>query len=366
MSLLRAPVRRLRPLLFALACLTAAGSAAASYLVGPGDVLQVNIRGGGGSEGDNADLELQVAGDGSVDVAYVGRVTVSGKATPEIQAEILEKLRKKQIFAAPSVSVNVTEYGSQPVNVAGAVREPMRIFMKGPMRLSDALADAKGLEDEVVGERIRIQRRDQSEPVIVRIDQLYGFDRESTQAANVELRPFDDVWVERKARFCVSGPVESPGCYDFESNSTVLTALALAGGLDEELADRSSLTIWRGGDDSKLVVDLTEIETGEQRPPELRAGDHVMAAIKLNVTVNGSVCEPGLVDYYDGITISDAIAEAKGVECADVFGSLKKVLLRRGGQTREVNVKQILEGSEADVSLKPGDKVFVPAKRLGW
>ena len=360
MPALRTPSVLLSTLLV-LAGLALPAAASGTYRVGAGDVLQVNIR--GGSEGDNADLLLQIAGDGSVDVAYVGRISVAGKATPEIQSEILEKLRQKQIFAAPSVSVNVTEYGSQPVNVAGAVGQPMRIFMKGPTRLTDVLADAGGVDDEIAGERIRISRRGETRPITVRVEDLYGFD--SSTQANVEMQPFDDVHVERKKRFCVSGPVEAPGCFDLEPDSTVLTALALAGGLDEELADRAGLTIWRGGGDSRVVIDLNEIETGELRPPALMPGDHVMAAIKLNVTVNGSVCEPGLVDYYDGITISDAIAEAKGVECAEVFGSLKKVLLRSAGQTREVNVKRILEGSDPDIPLKPGDKIFVPAKRLG-
>ena len=61
-----------------------------------------------------------------------------------------------------------------------------------------------------------------------------------------------------------------------------------------------------------------------------------------------------------------AIAEAKGTECTDNFGNLKKVVLRRGSTSREVNVRRIQKGEDPDVPLEPGDKVYVPAKRLGF
>ena len=65
--------------------------------------------------------------------------------------------------------------------------------------------------------------------------------------------------------------------------------------------------------------------------------------------------------------VSDAIAEAGGVEGNEIFGNLKKVTLRRGNSpAREVNVKRIQQGMDPDIPLEPGDKINVKAKRLGW
>ena len=342
-----------------------AGRAVAlGYEVGPGDVLTVTIR--GGAEGDNADQLLTIAGDGSIDVEFAGRFTVTGSTTPEIQSAITDRLKEKRIFAFPRVSVNISEYGSQPVNVAGAVGNPMRVFLKGPATLRDILAEAGGITTEAAGLEIRIQRRGASAPIVVMRADLYGIDPAAIAEANLAMQAQDDVFVTSKGRACVNGPVKDPGCFDLDDGATVLTLLALAGGLDVEMASRETITIWRTyPKEDKLVIGMNRIETGMDRPPLIMPGDNILVGVLLKVTVGGSVKNPGVVGYYKGMTISDAIAEAGGVEAADIYGNLKNVTLRREGETRVINVKRIQSGKEPDIPLEPGDKIHVKPKRLG-
>lgn len=373
MTLTTTAAPRARVLFAVLATLTlprtalSQGEPVEPYLLGPGDVLSVWIGAGGAGEGSASfSQELHVADDGTIDVAYLGRLTVAGKATPAISTQIREGLKEKGIYVRPSVSVNVLEHGSQPVTVSGAVHSPLRLFLQGRTRLREVLAMAGGIDEEAAGQEIRVSRRD-GPPETVRRDALFGGDAAAAKAANVRIRAHDAVHVGPKDRFCITGPVRSPSCYPLEENTSLLDALALAGDFEVDFQDRTHVWIWHevGGETSRERVDLARIEAGELPPPTIKKDDTIVVPRERYwVTVSGTVVTPGRYPFSPGMTLSDAIAVAGGTETEFFGGNLKKVVLVRGDNRRDVNVLDIMRGASPDIDLQPGDRVFVEKRKV--
>ncbi|QQL45797.1 polysaccharide biosynthesis/export family protein [Sulfuriroseicoccus oceanibius] len=74
------------------------------------------------------------------------------------------------------------------------------------------------------------------------------------------------------------------------------------------------------------------------------------------VTVGGKVTNPGPVAYSEGMTLYEAVMAAKG---PTRFGSMKKVVLMRGGGKTVFN----LENDQAkQVTVLPGDTILIEKK----
>ena len=108
------------------------------YRIGSGDVLLVTIHPGG--TGEVVESELTVSGDGTIDVVHAGRMKVGGLSASDVREQIRRKLIGSGVYLQPQVSVNVQEYLSQGVNVAGAVTTQGRYFLKGPTHLLDIVS----------------------------------------------------------------------------------------------------------------------------------------------------------------------------------------------------------------------------------
>ena len=89
-----------------------------NYQLGPGDRIAVYVR-------DLKEIEIKPAYvqlDGTVEFQYAGVIRAKDLNTSELARQIEQRL--EPIVRKPSVSVEVIEYGSQPVSILGAVNKP--------------------------------------------------------------------------------------------------------------------------------------------------------------------------------------------------------------------------------------------------
>ncbi len=79
-------------------------------------------------------------------------------------------------------------------------------------------------------------------------------------------------------RVTMDGEFSKPGIYPTASNSTLLQAVALAGGLTK-IADEKKIFVFRQYGAQKLVANysIKDIRAGENRDPRLFGGDVVVA-----------------------------------------------------------------------------------------
>lgn len=116
------------------------GASAATYLIGKGDVLEVNVWREPMLSG-----EVMVRNDGMISLALAGDVEAAGHTTTELKEEIQKRL--KQYLGEPVVTVMVRTAASQKFYVVGEVRTPGEFDLIKEMTVVQAIARAGGFTE---------------------------------------------------------------------------------------------------------------------------------------------------------------------------------------------------------------------------
>lgn len=212
------------------------------YIVAAHDVLTIAVWGQPDLSG-----KFTVDEDGTFAFPLIGRVTAVGLTPHAIEDQIRASLTGR-FFRNPQVSVAMDQYHTQRVNVVGEVRQPGSYQMVGQMTLIDALARAGSTTDHA-GAVALVTRAVQpvgtsgggaaaaaTPPAPIRVD--IRSVQSGSPAANMLLHDGDTVFVPPADTFFVSGHVHNPGSFALREQTTVLQAVALAGGLTDRGSNR--------------------------------------------------------------------------------------------------------------------------------
>ncbi|WP_196221731.1 polysaccharide biosynthesis/export family protein [Sphingobium sp. CAP-1] len=230
-------------------------------LLGPGDVLQVNIyevgislfgsgislgNGDGGvaantSVKDQAMQGVTVEDDGYISLPYIGRVRAAGRTTEDVRRAIIAGLRGKS--QAPQALVTVKENVTNTVTVGGLVDQPGRQRISlARERILDAVAEAGGLKEPATQSTaiLRFTRAG-------RTAETYLSQLTPGSAADLQLLGGDRIEILQKDRsFTVFGAAGKVSEIKFEKAGLSLSdAVARAGGPDGQQADPANLFVFR-------------------------------------------------------------------------------------------------------------------------
>ena len=198
--------------------------------IGPDDLLVMNVY-----DAPEFTRSVRVAADGTIRIPMIKTpIHVQGLFPSEVEVQLAEALRREKLLVDPIVTVNVSEYHSRPISVAGAVRTPITFQAIGSITLLEALTRAGGVSDNA-GPDIIVTRPNgadgtqsvQRVPVKPLIE---GADPE----LNLKLAGGENIRIPEVGKIIVSGSVNRPGIYpvlDPVTNNTITTAIAQAGGL---------------------------------------------------------------------------------------------------------------------------------------
>jgi polysaccharide export outer membrane protein len=137
-----------------------AAAAAATYRVGPEDVLEISVW-----KDDALKKEVLVRPDGGMSYPLIGEVQAAGKTLVEIRDEITKRLDR--FLAEPVVSVAVVKIGSQRIYVLGKVGKPGPYPVGQYVDVLQALSMAGGLAQFAAANEIRIIRRQADRQVVL-------------------------------------------------------------------------------------------------------------------------------------------------------------------------------------------------------
>jgi polysaccharide biosynthesis/export protein len=209
------------------------------YQLGRGDEIQIDFTGR-----PELQAKLVIGPDGRITLPVAGEIMLAGANRSEAAQKIVTALAP--YYANLSVLVTVTKYTANRVLVLGAVDHPGPMVFDGQPTLLEAITRG-GLP--LVGPLKRPQIPDQcaiyrgSDKVMwVQLRQLV---ESGNPLADIRLRREDVVYVPDPSERFVSvlGEVNHPGAVQLNSNSTLISVLADAGGITEKAGGRPHIQV---------------------------------------------------------------------------------------------------------------------------
>ncbi|MBI2216426.1 MAG: SLBB domain-containing protein [Candidatus Rokubacteria bacterium] len=231
-----------------LTAVFAAAPVAADYRIGPDDQLAVSLW-------DNRDVDLVVAvrPDGKISLPLVGEVQAGGLTVNELTASLTTAYRR--FVEQAHVTVMVKEIKSRTVYFVGGVAKPGPYQLNRELTLLQAISVAGGLTSIADLESSFVLRGKEKIPV-----DFIKLLQQGDVSQNVVLAPGDTIVVPVAEVVYVQGEVKNPGIVKFDSELTLVSAIAKAGGFTP-LAARNRVNLLRNSEEEKqsVQIDVREI-----------------------------------------------------------------------------------------------------------
>jgi polysaccharide export outer membrane protein len=233
-----------------------------------------------------SDKSIRIGTDGYINLPLIGRLKVSGLTIEQMEAELIQRLKK--FYLRPDVSVSLMDLRSQPVSIIGAVKSPGVQQVQGHTTLVEVLSQAGGVREDG-GSNVKITRQKELGPI-----PLPGCTKDPTgdfyvaevnireiidaknPVKNIEVRPHDIITVPKADIVYVIGEVKKAGGFVMSERDhfSVLQVLSLAGGLERTAAaTKSKILRADGSNRTEIAVDAKKILAGKAKDIDLLPED---------------------------------------------------------------------------------------------
>ena len=350
----------------------AAGPVDPEYLIGPGDVIRVNVWGQVEQRND-----LEVDNEGRVFIPTVGPVLVSGLTLEEAQKAITKEMSQsfKGLVNTPrNVWLDVTIARLRPkfVFIMGEVKAPGGYAVSTYSNVFNSLFWVGG---PTVKGSLRDIRLIRNNKVIAHVD-LYKYLMGSEKINDVRVQSNDIIFIPTRGKtVTVDGEIRRPGIYELLPEENLKKVVDYAGGpLPTTYLERVQLDHIipfekrKRGEFERTVVDanLRDI-LNEGKDHTVADGDTVtffsIQDIQKNyVVIDGAVYRPDRYQLETGETLRDLIIQADSLlpeaylNRADITRTFPDSTI----QTIQVDLKKVMaQDPDNNLKLQPLDSVRV-------
>jgi len=328
------------------------------YLMGPGDVLQVQLFGS-----QNQTMTLVVGRDGHLSFPQLGPIEVGGQRYSAVKSDIESRVARQMI----GVRANVTMGETRTINifVLGSAKYPGSYTVSGLATVTTALFAAGGVQP--IGSLRTVQVKRQGETV--RTFDLYDLLMRGDSANDIKLLPGDVVFIPPVGpTVALDGEVQRPAIYELKDRDTVANLIQMGGGLTPNADDGSAALLRVNAQQQRIVMDVNpSTPLGASLP--LRNGDALHVArlrpqLDSGVILQGYVYRSKYVAWHDGLRISDVIPSIDELKRdADQHYLLirRELPPNRTIAVLSANLAAALQapGTPADLQLLPRDTITV-------
>jgi polysaccharide export outer membrane protein len=235
-----------------------------------------------------SDKPARIDPGGDLDLPLIGKVHAAGLTVEQLKTELVRRFSKEVL--KPQVSVEIVDFGSQPVAVMGAVNRPGVHQLRGRKTLMEVVSMAEGLRQDA-GPRITISRDIQRGAVPLRTAKADPSGKFSVAdvevktllagtnpADNILVLPHDVITVPVAEAVFVLGEVRKPGEVALKDNSSISVLQALAGaegfGLTPAPQDAKIVRQVAGSAErQEIPVDLKRVLAGTAEDIAMRPND---------------------------------------------------------------------------------------------
>ena len=336
-----------------------------NYRLGPGDELQIEVWGA-----SETNITQKVSPDGYISIPNVGPVNVNGltvqAATNRIKAklsQIYSGMASSNVNLSTHVKVSLGQIRTIQVNIMGEVARPGTYALSSFSTVFHALYKAGGMSKMGSLRNIKVVRGGRT---VATVD-VYDYIINGRSHSDIRLQEGDVILASPyDALVLIKGKVKRPMYYEMKSSESIRTLIGFAGGFSND-AYRGAVTVDRNNTKERTVATVDDMNYGVFK---VKDGDVVSVGEILDrydnrIEVKGAVYRPGYYELGKDIqTVKDLIEKADGL--LEYAFTNRAVLHRENDdKTLEVislNVKAIIDGTEADVTLRKNDVLFIPSK----
>jgi polysaccharide biosynthesis/export protein len=268
-----------------------------SYVIGPGDLLELRVYGV-----PELSTNLRVRPEGTVSLPLLNELKVAGKTETDLEQELRRRL--KEFLNDPQISLSVTQYEAQRVSIIGEVTKPgVYPLRRANYSLIDALSEAGGRTQRASTRLILIPAEAAnggahaaSGGIEIDIEDALG--NNNKPPLLLPLRGGDTIVVHEAGTVEVDGEVNKPGAYPLSSRTSILGAIAAAGGFTYS-ADVKGVEVIRdvgNGRKAGLTLDVQKVALEQGQDVRLRNGDVIRVP-----SASGRFVTRQIVEVLNGI-----------------------------------------------------------------
>jgi protein involved in polysaccharide export with SLBB domain len=276
-------MRRAASTLLTLVLWAAAAGAASTdsqYVVGAGDVLQLNV-----PQVPSLDRQLTVRSDGMIVLPMAGEVRAGGLSIEELESQIVRRLADFNRNVSQA-SISVAEFRSKSIYVLGRVVTPGKYAFAQPINLFDLIREAGGFTDDALRTHIKIVHQQGTQQQIE-----YANVEQALNSGSIEALPMvragDTVIIAKRNAsgdagadgVQIIGEVRSPSIYALEDVNDLVGMMLLAGG-PTETAKLSKVRLVRSEPSGQTVAREYNVEAYLKngiatQNPDVQPGDTI-------------------------------------------------------------------------------------------
>lgn len=259
-----------------------------AYILGIGDQLDITV-----FDYEEFTGEKVVLPDGTIIMPMLGGVVAAGKTSEQLAQDLTNRLQT--LLVNPVVTVRLTSLRPVVVNVAGEVQRPGTIQLRGSTSgsesgsseslsnptLANALIAAGGITSDADIRQITVKRYSPNQATAPITVNLWDAIQSDTVGPMPILQDGDSIYVPRlqenaainrrlvarsqfapeTVRVRVVGEVNSPGEVQVPPNSSISSAVAIAGGPTEDarLSETAFVRLNEDGQVERQIVDLKNL-----------------------------------------------------------------------------------------------------------
>ena len=328
-----------------------------NYVLGPGDELQISVY---GVQEYNASIPVNM--EGKVSIQYVGQISVSGMTIEAASQKIkgaIAKVYSTVGSGQSQVSVSLSRIRTIKVTLIGS-KQPGNYSISSLATVYNALFLGGGPGKNGSYRNIELLRNNK----VYRTIDIYNFLVNGNQSDNVGLKDNDVIRIPAYTqRVTVEGQVKRPGIFEMKAGESFKDLLSFASGFNEFAYTASVNVLQKTGKEFKVK----DIKTSEYDSYKPLSGDVFRVSKILNrfenrIQIFGSVFRPDTYSFYEGMRISNLVAQADGLK-EDAYTKRARIVRLKPDLTTEivqVNLEKALAGElEADIPLRKEDIVTI-------
>lgn len=328
-----------------------------NYRLGPGDEVIIDIWGASQNT-----LREQISPDGTINIAGIGPLYLSGMTINESQQYLTRELRR--IYSDENNQIRVTLGNTRTIqiNVMGEVVQPGTYSLSSFSTMFHALYRAGGVNDIGSLREVQLVRNGKK---VATID-VYDFIMKGKAQDDIRLEEGDVIIVPPyESLVQITGNVKRPMRYEMKKGETLATLINYAGGFTSDAYTRNLRLVRQNGKEYQVNT----IDDKDYASYKLTDGDVVTAEAILDrftnkLEIRGAVYRPGIYELGDDVNTAKALIARADSLTDDAFTARAVIYRLRDNMTREVipvDVAALMNGTIPDIALQRNDVLFIPS-----